>query len=137
MRSKILVQGRYRVVGVMVGRRCPAEDFLATGEAANDASRRGLMTILMHVANNGLQGVPRNWTHEVNKQAGICEFIKGDLRLYFFKGSNGDIAVCTTGLFKKQQKADKASIAQALEWRQSYERAVRDGTYEVIKHVHQ
>lgn len=95
------------------------------------------MTILVHVANNGLQGVPRNWTHEVSKQAGIYEFIKGDLRLYFFKGSNGDIAVCTTGLLKKRQKADKASIAQALEWRQIYERAVRDGTYEVIKHVHQ
>lgn len=133
MRSKVLTADRFRVVGVMEGDQCPAEDFLTEGEQATAASRAGLLHMLQHVAENGLHGSPSAWYHEANKKWGIYEFKKGDLRLFFFKGENGDIAVCTSGVLKKGQKADKAAVTRAHEWRVAYQQAINDQTYEVIE----
>ncbi len=133
MRAKVLAQAKFRVVGIMEGDTCPSETFLSVGEEASQASRAGLARMLAHVAQHGLQGCPGNWYHEANKQWGIYEFIKGHLRLFFFKGENGDIAVCTSGLLKKGQKADKSAVKRAHEWRTAYAQALRDKTYEVIE----
>lgn len=123
---------RYRVVGVMEGDRCPAEEFLATGEKATESSRLGLIQMLQFVAKNGLHGSPSAWFHEASKSLGIYEFKKGDLRLFFFKGENGDIAVCTCGVLKRGQKADKTAVTRASEWRAAYQKAIKDQTYEVV-----
>lgn len=117
----------------MEGDSCPAEDFLAHGEAATAASRVGLAMMLEHVAQNGLQGCPSAWYHEANKKLGVYEFKKGDLRLFFFKGENGEIAVCTSGVLKKGQKADKAAVARAGEYRAEYLQALKRQTYEVLE----
>lgn len=133
MRSKVLTSAKFRVVGIMEGDTCPAEDFLKVGEKATQASRAGLAVMLEHVAQNGLQGCPSGWYHEANKKWGIYEFIKGNLRLFFFKGEDGDIAVCTSGVLKKGQKADKSAVERAHEWRVEYAQAIKDKTYEVIE----
>lgn len=114
-----LATSKYQIVAVMDDTSCPAMDFLLDGEAATESSRRGLIQILEHVSEMGLQGASP-WVHEANKQLGIYEFIKGRLRLFFFKGHNGQIAVCTTGVMKKGQKADKGAIQKAADYKAEY-----------------
>lgn len=121
----------------MEGDTCPAEDFLSVGEKSTEGCRAGLALMLAHVAQNGLQSCPSSWWHEANKLWGIYEFIKGPLRLFFFKGENGDIAICTTGVLKKGQKADKSAVKRAHEWRVAYAHAIKDKTYEVIEDENQ
>ncbi len=116
----------------MDGDECPAEQFLITGESATKASRIGLFSMLQFVAERGLHAAPAAWHHEVNKEQGIYEFKKGDLRLFFFKGSEGTIAVCTTGILKKGQKVDAASVSKAARLKSEYEVAIRKNTYEVV-----
>ena len=117
----------------MEGNTCPTEDFLSLGEQATAASRIGLTVMLEHVARNGLQGCPSGWYHEADKRWCIYEFIKGNLRLFFFKGEGADIAVCTSGVLKKGQKVDRSAVKRAHEWRVAYMQAIRDKTYEVIE----
>lgn len=116
----------------MDGDECPAEQFLASGEKSTEASRLGLFRMLEFIANNGLQAAPSAWYHEASKPLGIYELIKGDLRLFFFKGKDGDIAICTSGVLKKGRKADSSSVDRAARWRADYESAVQSNSYEVI-----
>lgn len=132
VRSKILFSDAYRIIAVTEGGTCPVERFLVDGEATTRASRRYLVNMLSHVATVGLHKAPTAWFHEVNKEHGIYEFIKGDLRLLFFKGRQGDLVVCTTGLRKKGQKVDKAAVARSIRCRTDYLRALQQGTYEVL-----
>lgn len=127
------MEDAYRVVGVMEGDQCAAEDFLLQGERSTAASREGLVTMLGYVATNGLQNMPNAWSHEADKPAGIYEFIKGPLRLFYFKGLNGEIAVCTSGVRKSGQKADKAAVAHAIAMKKQYMTAVKNNTYEVAE----
>lgn len=133
MKVKILMKAAYRVVGVMEGDQCAAEDFLLQGESNTAASRMGMISMLEYVAANGLQSMPNAWSHEADKQAGIYEFIKGPLRLFYFKGLNGEIAVCTSGVRKSGQKADKAAVAHAIAMKKQYMNAVKNNTYEVAE----
>lgn len=89
--------------------------------------------MLEYVATNGLQVMPVAWSHEADKANGIYEFIKGPLRLFYFKGLNGEIAVCTSGVRKSGQKADKAAVAHAIDLKKKYMTAVKHNTYEVAK----
>jgi hypothetical protein len=125
---KPLVIGKYAIVAVMDGETCPAEEFIKQGEATTEASREGLITMLLYVAANGLDNTPTGWTHEANKQKKIYEFIKGRLRLFFFKGKDGQIAVCTGGTLKDGKKSDPASVNKASQWREEYMTAFDNGT---------
>jgi hypothetical protein len=133
MKVKIVVAGaECDIVAILDGDDCPAEDFIKDGEAETEGARAGLALILQHVAEKGIQNVPAAWVHEANKKDKINEFIKGPLRLFFFKGKGRQIAVCTTGARKKGNKADKAAVKKAAALRKKYEQAVEDQTLEVI-----
>ena len=108
---KALAEDKYQVVAVVVNGDCPVEHFLADGEASTKSTREALMQMLMSVAESGLQTVPHKWSHEVNKREQIYEFIKGPLRLFYFKGEGRQIAVCTSGGRKSGQKTDKIGRA--------------------------
>ncbi|WP_239224547.1 type II toxin-antitoxin system RelE/ParE family toxin [Comamonas aquatica] len=112
---------------------CPAVDFLTNEEANTKASRSGLLVMLQHVAANGFDNIPALWSHEVNKKEGIYEFIKGPLRLFYFKGEGNCIAVCTGGARKKGQKVDKASVDHAIRMKAMYWDAVKSGKLEIQK----
>jgi hypothetical protein len=131
---KILSQDVYRVLAVKEGERCPAEDFLTQGEKTTAAYRAGLVRFIQEIARNGLQQVPSAWWHEANKEHGIYELIKGPLRLFFFKGANGDIAVCTEGTRKSGQKADKARVQKAIQYKKTYLTAIEKNTCELEQH---
>lgn len=132
MKLKILTEGRYKVVAVMDGEDCPAEEFLTTGEVETEAARTGMVQILEFLAANGLEKASHAWVHEADKSKEIYEFIKGPLRLFFFKGSHGQIAVCTSGVRKKGRKADKASVKRAADLRVEYQAALANNTLEFV-----
>lgn len=114
----------------MTSNGCPAESFIAEGEAAYEASRYGLADILQRVAEQGLDVLSSKQTHEVDKRRKIYEFIKGDLRLFYFKGQGNVIVVCVAGVVKKGQKVDKKAVTQAAKWKDAYEAAMRNGNLE-------
>ena len=122
----VLERRLYRVVAVMDGDGCPALDFLSNVPAHLQSSSDGLLEMLQHVAERGFHGVPPGWTKEANKALRIMEFKKGDLRLFFFHGRNGDIAVCTCGVVKSGQKADKASIKLSATMKKQYDKTPED-----------
>ena len=84
------------------------------------------------VAELGLQDVPSKWWHEANKREQIYEFIKGPLRLFFFKGQGKQIAVCTGGGRKRGGSADPKLVATAAEARRAYFEAAKANKLEVI-----
>jgi len=132
LKVKVLAELRFRVVAVCDGDSCPAEDFISAGEESTKASRDGLLEMIGHVAERGLQNIPSAWWHEADKAKGIYEFRKGPLRLFFFKGTGKDIAVCTSGIRKSGQKADKQSVNKAAVWKAAYFDAIANSTYEVV-----
>lgn len=115
----------------MDGDECPAEDFLVNGEESTQAARSGLYQKIEIIAERGLDGVPSAWFHEANKREKIYELIQGPLRLFFFKGKNGQIAVCTTGVRKSGQKADTSAVAAAAKWRGNYFAAYENNSLEI------
>ena len=132
LKVKVLAEMRFRVVAVCDASSCPAEDFINVGEASTKASRDGLMEMIQHVAERGLQNVPSAWWHEADKEKGVYEFLKGPLRLFFFKGTGNDIAICTSGIRKSGKKADKQSVNKAEAWKAAYFDAIANSTYEVL-----
>lgn len=133
MRIKVLKEDRFCVVATMQGNDCPAEAFLREGEANTKANRIGLIGLLERVAAEGLGCLPSALKHEVDKSHGIHEFIKGRLRLFFFEGTNGQVAVCTGGVMKSGQRADKAAVAHAIACKKAYFEAKKSQTLEVIQ----
>ncbi len=124
MKVKQLACGRFEVVAVIEGDECPAEQFLRHGEATTKAARYGLTLMLRQVAAEGLQNVPSAWFHEADKERQIYEFIKGALRLFFFRGKNGQVAVCVAGVRKTGQKANKFAVDKAAKCRDDYYKAL-------------
>lgn len=132
MRITILAEDRYQVVATMEGDACPTLDFLEQGEEATRSWRNNLSIFLEHIAREGFRDVSAAQVREASKIEKILEFRKGDLRLFFFKGQGHQIAVCTAGLVKKGQRADKGAVAKAADLRRKYFLAVEDDTIEVI-----
>jgi hypothetical protein len=132
LRLKQLFSGKFEIVAILDGEVCPAERFLLDGEKSTEASRLGLMQMLSEVAEVGLQKVPQSWVHEADKTLKIYEFIKGPLRLFFFKGKNGQIAVCTTGVRKSGDKADNAAVKKAAKLRNDYYEALKNETLTTV-----
>jgi hypothetical protein len=133
MRLKGLITCRkFRVVGVMVKETCPAERFVISGEKQYQAYRIGLQGFLKRAADEGIDRFPSSALHLVNREEGIYEFIKGPLRLLFFKGIEGELVVCTGGYIKKKQKADHLIVAEAKRMKRDYLKAKKERIVEVI-----
>ncbi|MNK90270.1 hypothetical protein D3C87_1103140 [compost metagenome] len=132
MRVQLLAEDSFQVVAIMTGDKCPAVDFLSAGEKATAASRKGLLRMIEHIAEHGLGGLPVAWSHEVNKDEGIYELVKGDLRLFFFKGKDRQITVLTSGIMKKGRKVDALSVARAIALKKEYLSAQQRNLLKVI-----
>lgn len=132
MKVRLIAEGEFEIVALMTGDDCPAEQFLLNGPPDTEASREGLAEMLQHVADRGFQGVPSKWVHEANKKLQVYEFIKGPLRLFFFKGQGRQIAVCGGGLRKTGNKADVGAVAATANMRTAYFLAVEHHTLEVV-----
>jgi phage-related protein len=76
------------------------------------SSRRKVWAYLEHVAQ--LQHPPRNTTvsHQIDEEYGIYEFIKGDLRVFYFYDEEATI-VLSHGFIKSGQRTPRAEIKRA------------------------
>lgn len=134
MKVKVLFEDVYKIVAVVDDSdECPAELFLDEGEDSTRSSRMGLYRMLETAAGRGLDDLPSGWTHRVDENEGIYEFIKGSLRLFFFKGENGQIAVCTGGAMKKTKKVDQPSVQRAIKFKNQYKQSIADDKLEEIE----
>lgn len=129
---KQLAKSNYSVVGIVENGQCNAELFITEGEETYRASRNGLLIMIQHIAEHGLTNIPASWMKLVSKEERIYELRKGDLRLFFFQGEDGQIAVCSSGLIKKTQKVDTPSVTAAAKLRKEYFNAVAIKILKVI-----
>ena len=132
MKVKQLYSSNYEIVAIIDDDACPVEDFLTSGEDSTQSTRTGLLDMMEHIAEYGFHGTPSKWTHEASKNDGIYELTKGRLRVFYFKGKESQIVVCTHGIIKKTQKADPAEVARAKSWKDNYLAAVALNQLKVI-----
>lgn len=133
MRVKSLFKDRFSIVAVMDKDECPVENFILGIDLSDESACEGMFSMLEYVAKNGLDKTPAKWIHEASKPLQIFQFRKGDFRLFFFKGKNGQIAVCTAASRKSGQKADSLAVSQAARWRESYFQALSSGSLTVLE----
>jgi hypothetical protein len=133
LKLKPLANDKYSVLAVIENGACPVLQFLMSGQASTKASRLGIVKLLELASQQGLDAIPTACIHEVSKSQKIYEFIKGDLRVFFFKGKNGQIAICCGSDVKKQQRANKTEVERAAKFRDEYFRALENHTLEIEK----
>jgi hypothetical protein len=137
VKIKELFINRYKIVAVVDNDICLTEKFITHGEESTKAYRIGLAKILDAASKDGLQNIPAAWFHDANKNKKIYEFIKGPLRLFFFKGKDNHIVVCTNGVRKSGKKSNKQLVENAAQWQELYFKAVSNNNLEVISHDNQ
>lgn len=129
MRARELFSDRFKVVAILDGDDCPTKAFLEVGDVKTRAHRAGLAVWLQQIAMNGLGWLSASACHEAKTDSGIYRLRKGDLRLYFFHGRDGEVVVCCDGEVKRGDKPHAGTIRRAERAKRDYEDAVRDGTY--------
>lgn len=132
MELTVLSTDKFTVAAVSKDGKCSAMDFITNLESCYEASGVGLLDIIERVSADGLESLPKSLCHVVNKNEKIFEFIKGDLRLFFFKGNNNLLVICTTGVIKKSNKVDERHVNKAINYQNAYLFAVKQNTL-VIK----
>ncbi|MGK9450763.1 hypothetical protein ACSSZE_05765 [Acidithiobacillus caldus] len=124
---------RFSVVAVEENGECPALKFVTMRDKQYGASRKGLFEMLRRAAIEGLEGFSTSMCHEADKGERIFQFVKGDLRLLFFKGKDGELIVCVGGHIKKGQKASQLEVARAARLRKQYLEAKKTGAVVIVE----
>jgi Phage derived protein Gp49-like (DUF891) len=124
----VIETDKYTVAAVLKNGNCEVTEFLEELEETYHASVDGLYALIGLVSKTGLQDVSTKLSHCVNEEEKIYEFIKGKLRLFYFKGKGDLLVVCTSGIIKKTQKVDEKQVARAVALKKQYLQAVKDST---------
>ena len=108
------------------------EAFLSEQETQYQGSVDGMLALIQRAATLrlGPRGLTRDQCHPANTaepDQTIWQFIKGDLRIFFFMDGADRIVVCACGALKKGQKADRGKVAEAQRAKSDYETAKRQG----------
>jgi hypothetical protein len=122
------VESQFSIVGVVRNGVCEAEQFLTEGENSEKSFRDGLRLKLQRISEYGFQNLPDTWSRLADRKNDIWELRHGALRLFYFKGIKGQIAVCVCGGRKKSRKADRQAVAKTNQTRLEYWDAVKSGT---------
>ena len=85
------------------------------------------------VSKDGLDQLLHSLSHFVDKNEKIDEFIKGDLGLFYFKGHDNLLVICTSVVIKKTQKVDKKQVDLAIRLKLEYLQSIKDGTIVLIE----
>ena len=133
MELTIIFSDKYSVAAVSKNNVCKVTDFLQELEDAYQASAEGLFDVMERVSIDGLDQLPYSLSHFADKKEKIYEFIKGDLRLFYFKGHDNLLVICTSVVIKKTQKVDKKQIDLAIRLKLEYLQSVKDGTIVLIE----
>lgn len=128
MELTVISSDKYKVAAVSINGICPAMDFLENLESTYRSSGDGLLGLIDKVSRDGLADIPSVLCHEVDKNEKIFEFIKGKLRLFFFKGKGDLLVVCTSGTVKKTPKVNPQQVNKAIKCKHQYLKAVKENT---------
>lgn len=135
MELKVLFQDKYKVLAVTDRGECPVEEQLINGDADTEAWRDRLQGMLSDISELGLHGAPSVWLRRVNSEHGIFELKSGDLRVFYFKGHDDIILICTSVARKKTKKVDPAEVARAIRFKQDYEEAIQRNALRITGEV--
>jgi hypothetical protein len=102
---------------------CPVLEFFEKLENNYQGSKDGLLAWIDYIAKNGTQGLSSKICHCVDDKNKIFELIKGDLRLFFFKGHCDLIVIATHGIIKKTQHTKTSDKNRAIKYKKQYQNA--------------
>ncbi len=126
MKLLAISQAQYKVAAVVDEQgdklTCPVYEFFESIEKHYQGSADGLLALIERIANNGTQGLSPKLCHLVDEENKIYELIKGDLRLFFFKGHCDLIVIATHGIIKKTQHTKTSDKNRAISYKKHYQK---------------
>ena len=135
MQLKTVYSKTRQVVAVMHGSECPALDALNAMPPNLAKTAKGFDALFRRYAELGRAGLTTELFHEVDKDHGIWEFIKGSLRiLCFVAPDNGALLILTHSMIKKQQKTPPSEVNKAIRVLSDYKNARKSGGIEFVSH---
>jgi len=127
MKIQKLLTGKFTIAGVIETKNseehCPPVDFLDEIDSKYQKTAGGMYALIALIAENGLQNISSKLCHRVDEKNKIYELIKGDLRIFFFKGNKDLIIIATHGIIKKSQKTKQTDIDKAVKYKRRYQKA--------------
>ena len=118
----------------MDGDSCPLLDELASIPPNLKGAVNGVAPLLNRFAERGRGGLTSDLFHEVDKQNGIWEFIKGRIRiLCFMSPYDGTLIILTHSFIKKEQKTPKSEVSKAIRLLEVYKADFLDGEVELVE----
>lgn len=127
MKLLSISQAQYTVAAVIDEKddrqACPVYQFFESIDKQYQGSADGLLALIERIANNGTQGLNSKLCHLVDEDNKIFELIKGDLRLFFFKGHCDLIVIATHVIIKKSQKTKNSDKNRAISHKKHYQKA--------------
>lgn len=136
MKLQILATDKYTVTAIVDernGESCPLVDFLQELPAKYQGSVNGVINLIERIAQDGLDPLSSKQCHCVDSNYKIHELIKGDLRVFFFKGHCDMIVIATHGIIKKTQKTKASDKNMAVKYKQQYHAAHDDNKITLLK----
>lgn len=91
-----------------------------------DESFRRLFAIIRQISgdHNGPRLLPKEISHEANKESSIYEFIAGDLRLlWFYSEHQKKVIICSCQHLKSGRKVNKQEINRIIKLKKAYSEA--------------
>lgn len=132
MRLKSLLKHRWDLRAPLDAQdRTEVEIFLGGLDGNYKTSVHGVLALMERFAKGGPECMNYKLYHWADKDQGIREFIKGDLRILCFE-ADGAVVVCACGYVKKSQKSDLAMVARAARVKREYEEAARKNALRFI-----
>jgi phage-related protein len=126
MKLLAISQAQYKVAAVIdeQGNKliCPVYQFFESIEKQYKGSADGLLALIERIAKNGTQGLSSKLCHLVDEENKIYELIKGDLRVFFFKGHCDLIVIATHGIIKKTQNTKASDKIRAINYKKHYQK---------------
>ncbi|MGZ4956681.1 MAG: type II toxin-antitoxin system RelE/ParE family toxin [Methylobacter sp.] len=136
MKLQTLAKNKFTVTAVIVKKGedgCPLIDFLYDLPDKYQASVAGITAIMDEIAEKGLESLSTKQCHSVDKNNKIYEIIKGDIRVFFFKGHCDIIVVATHGIIKKSQKTPQREKDIAIRFKKQYQQAHDTNSITIIE----
>ncbi len=126
MKLLSISQAQYQVAAVVDEHgdkpACPVYEFFAAIEKHYQGSADGLLALIERIANRGTQGLSSKLCHLVDEENKIYQLIKGDLRLFFFKGHCDLIVIASHGTIKKSQHTKISDKNRAIRYKKRYQK---------------
>lgn len=126
MELKVLFKSQYIVTAATDRGSCPIEDLLSSDDKSTNAWRLKLIHMLDEISIHGFHNAPSIWIKCVDTEEGIYELKSGKLRLFYFKGSNGVILICTSLNRKDSQKVNQTDVTRAISIKRQYQEAINN-----------